>query len=98
MAVTLEAARYAYGKLDAAQRGYMERGLAVPFNWDGAVEQAMGDIYEEDGNAVMALWYWARHLDRKEDNDIGRMVALRKVQALREQAIGVAEYRFPVEA
>jgi len=28
------------------------QGLDVPFNWDGAVELNLGEIYEHEGNAV----------------------------------------------
>lgn len=29
-----------------------DQGLAVPFNWDGAVELNLAEIFEMDGNAV----------------------------------------------
>ena len=96
MATTLEVARHAYTLLNEASRGYAERGLGVPFNWDGAMDLALGEIYEEDGNAPMALVHWCRYLDLKKEGDIMKVIVSRKVQALRQQAIGVAEYEFPV--
>lgn len=96
MSTTLEMARHAYTLLNEASHGYAKRGLGVPFNWDGAVDLALGEIYEEDGNAPMTLVHWSRYLDLKKENDIMRVVLGRKVTALRAMAIGVAEYEFPV--
>jgi hypothetical protein len=46
MGKTLELARHAYSKLGTAYLNYTSRGLEVPFNWDGAVHQALGTIDE----------------------------------------------------
>lgn len=45
---------------------------------------------------VMTLQNLARYLDRKKDRDLNTAIAIRKVRALKEQAIGVSAYDFPV--
>lgn len=98
MSTTLESARHVYTTLNQAAMRYAERGLVAPFNWDGAVDLALGDIYEEDRNAALALVHWCRYLDVKKEGDIVRNVVSRKVTALRQQAIGITGYEFPVVA
>jgi hypothetical protein len=95
MGKTLELAKHAYGKLARAHLHYTSRGLEVPFNWDGAVHQALGTIDEYEGNAVGMLWNWWRYLDNKKDSDIMSSVITRKVQKLKAQAIGTAQYESP---
>ena len=92
---TLELARHAYNTLGNAHLNYTSRGLEVPFNWDGAVHQALGTIDEYDGNAVGMLWNWLRFLDKKKDSDIMSSVITRKVQQLKAQAIGTQVYQPP---
>jgi hypothetical protein len=70
MGKTMELARHAYSKLADAHLNYTSHGLEVPFNWDGAVHQALGTIDEYEGNAVGMLWNWWRFLDAKKDSDI----------------------------
>ena len=62
---------------------------------DGAVHQALGTIDEYEGNAVGMLWNWWRYLDNKKDSDIMSSVITRKVQKLKAQAIGTAQYESP---
>jgi len=95
MLTTLELARHAYGKLSDAHHKYLSAGLEVPFNWDGAVHQFLGNIDEQDGNSAGMLWNWCRYLDKHKNTDIEQQVIQRKVQRMKQQAIGVAPYEPP---